>query len=261
MRRLLWMALTGLCAGCTSGYEEEAIASLPADTPVHRQLAIDSHEGFSEETIPLPVPKRPAVQAPAGIYELPAQKNHSGHIVRFAPDRRFTMQYTTSPDSVKVDEGTWAVSDGYIWLYKNNIAWGRYRWKGDTLQYFDPSSQKAYAMQKRSDIMENGAWKNKPAEGYIMFGVGTEPFWSVGFTRGDSLELLMADAGKALRLPVTSRTRSGDSVLVEAGTDSTAIRMILLPRFCSDGMSDNIYSQQVVVQYKGQTLKGCGVKF
>lgn len=261
MQRLLWMALFSLCVGCTSSYEEADIAPLPADTPLQTKLAVDSHEGFSDQEVVRPIPKAPVLSPPNGIYELSGHKNTSGHIIRFAPDRQFTMQYTTNADSIKVDKGTWAVSDGFIWLYKNNIAWGRYRWKGDTLQYYDPSSKQAYSMQKRPDILENNVWKNKPAEGYTVFGVGTEPFWSVGFTRNDSLELLMADAGKTLKLPVTSKMQSGDSTVLEARGDSALIRMTMLPRFCSDGMSDNVYSQQIVVHYKGQTLKGCGVKF
>jgi uncharacterized membrane protein len=33
---------------------------------------------------------------------------------------------------------------------------------------------------------------------------------------------------------------------------------MIYPRFCSDGMSDFLYTQQVKMVYKGKTYKGCG---
>jgi uncharacterized membrane protein len=264
MQRLfLWVFGVVLLVSCASGdpaQKELTSSSAPA---VEQQVSVDTHAArVAEPMNELPLPKPATIQAPQGIYELSnAGQPGTAHMIQFVSNQGFRMQYVESNDSVRVVEGTWAPSNGFIWIYRNNVAWGRYRWKGDVLQYFSPVSGKSFAMQKRPGILENKAWQNKPAEGLRIFGIGNEPFWSVGLTSTDSLQFLLADKGQPVNVPVREQLRKGDSLIYEGQNDSAVIRLVLLRRFCQDGMSDHVYPEQVTLQINGQVYKGCGVKY
>lgn len=168
MRRLFYgICGLGILAGCANGGPaEDAWETRPA-TSDQQQVTVDTHAAMAPETASdLPLPTPAVMQSPQGIYELrPDGKTNTAHIIQFLPGRNFRMQYGTTADSIQLVEGTWAASNGFIWVYRNNVAWGRYRWKGNVLQYFSPQSGKSYDMLKRTGILENTAWQSKPAEG------------------------------------------------------------------------------------------------
>jgi uncharacterized membrane protein len=170
-------------------------------------------------------------------------------------------KYSGHTDSVVTVTGTWAPSNGFIWIYKGHVAWGRYKWNGDNLEYYSPVAKKGFAMQKLSSILENNIWKRKLAENVAVFGIGNEPFWSIEQKGNDTLSFLLADKGVPAKMKLVNSFSSGDSVIYEAKSDSAALRMIVLPYFCSDGMSDHTYPNKILVQYNHQTYSGCGVKY
>jgi uncharacterized membrane protein len=203
------------------------------------------------------------IKRPSGIYEfvLPYQNDQKIlHTIAFyAGTYRLQEEYIGKKDSVVVTEGTWSPSQGYIWLYKDQLVRVRYVWKGDTLQYFNPGSDKKFSLAKLSPASSNPVWREKEKQGVILYGVGNEPFWSIEVSRHDSAVLSMPDWTSPLRVKLSSTNLNRDSTVYLADDDS--LRIVVFAYFCSDGMSDFTYSNKVSVIYKGRTYHGCGVSF
>jgi uncharacterized membrane protein len=171
---------------------------------------------------------------------------------------RLQEEYGDKRDSVVITEGTWAPSREYIWLYRDQIVRGRYLWVGDTLQYYSPRLKKTFPMQKVEPVAANDLWQRKREDGSLLYAVGTEPFWSVEVTGQDTLVVNMPDWTAPLRVKVAAETNTTDSTVYRDVNDS--IQLTVYPLFCSDGMSDFLYTQRIRMVYKGQTYKGCGEK-
>lgn len=254
-----------LLLSCAAGPADEASEVKTVDSivaPVTELPATDTNPGFAnEEPIAVENPVTPPpVKRPSGVYRFLLPGDEGGHIlhtVSFA-NGSFRLQEEFGPgwDSVSVTQGTWAPSAGFIWLYKDQVVRGRYTWKGDTLQYYSPRLKKSMAMEKLTSVRVNDFWQNKKAEGASLYGVGTEPFWSVELTRQDSLVVTMPDWNAPLRLKANRASATADSTVFTAAGDS--VRVVVYPFFCSDGMSDFLYTQKIRLVYKGQTYSGCG---
>jgi uncharacterized membrane protein len=203
----------------------------------------------------------PQIKKPSGIYEfiLPYEKDAMVlHTISFLPGT-FQLQEEYSRDSTVMTEGTWAPSQGFIWLYQGNVVRGRYAWKGDTLQYFSPRQKKKFSMSKLTPVTTNPVWQAKKKTGTILYGIGTEPFWSIEIKKQDSIVLSMPEWTEPLRVKLSGTARENKTTIYSAAADS--LQVIVSPFFCSDGMSDFTYSHKLTVQYKGQTFNGCGVVF
>jgi len=261
-----WVLLCGLSlTACGSEPKEESVStkvenstvtntsSAPIDTTVSVAKDTASHASYAVAEI----------KRPSGIYEflLPYQNDQKIlHTIAFYPGTyRLQEEYIGKKDSIVITEGTWSPSQGYIWLYKDQLVRGRYVWKGDTLQYFNPGSARKFSLAKLSPATANPVWRNKEKQGVILFGVGNEPFWSVEVSRHDSAVLSMPEWTSPLRVKLSSTNLTKDSTVYTADEDS--LRIVVLPYFCSDGMSDFTYSNKVSVTYKGHVYQGCGVNF
>jgi uncharacterized membrane protein len=231
-----------------------------ASAPAHTEIATDINSNVSPDTSIATVAPIPRIKKPTGIYRflLPYEGGDKIlHTVAFYPDSyRLQEEYPGKKDSIVVTEGTWAPSEGYIWLYKDQIVRGRYTWKGDTLQYYSPQMKKAFSMEKLSPAVANAVWQTKKKAGTQLYGVGNEPFWSVELTGNDSLVLNMPDWTAPLSLKLAATTPAKDSTVYTAGNDSLSVTVY--PFFCNDGMSDFLYTRRVKVVYHGQTYRGCG---
>ncbi len=261
----LWLAFGCLILlSCGTGPGEEASPTPTTDTsmPTASELpAADSDLNFAKEEEPAEEkPAPPAIKRPSGVYRFLLPGEDGGHILHTVSftDGQFLLQEEFGPgwDSVSVTKGTWAPSAGFIWLYKDQVVRGRYTWQGDTLQYFSPRMKKHFALEKLTSVRVNEFWQNKKSEGTLLYAVGTEPFWSVELTRQDSLVMTMPDWPAPLRAKAARASVSSDSTVYTAINDS--LRVIVYPLFCSDGMSDFLYSQKIKVVYKGETYTGCG---
>lgn len=214
---------------------------------------------------PLPVVETPRQKLPQGIYQaiLPLNGKMEQTIL-FNSNYTYNLQERyldgSQKDSTVKVTGTWSPSNGYIWLYKDQIVRGRYKWKGDTLQYFNPESKKAYFMQPMENISRNAGWMNKEKEGALIYAIGNEPSWSVEVAR-DSIFFFTPDLQTKLPLKIISTHQSKDSTVYIGGNDSTSIRLAVLPFFCSDSMSDYVYTNRVLVQFNQQKFSGCGSVF
>lgn len=204
----------------------------------------------------------PPIKRPAGIYRFLLPYGDAGilHTVAFYPSTfRLQEEYLYRPDSLVITEGTWAPSQGGIWLYKENLVRGRYFWKGDTLQYFSPRLKKRFSLEKLTLAAQNPVWQKKRAGGAVLYGIGTEPFWSVEVAKNDSVVFRLSDGKEPLRTKLTATAVENKIIVYTAGTDS--LQVSVFPYFCNDGMSDLAYTKKIVVRYKGQVYEGCGMRW
>lgn len=229
-------------------------------TQATQVTSTDTDNSQAMDTASLHTPVLPPVKKPEGVYRLllPYEGGKKVlHTVSFSSTAyRLQEEYPGKKDSVVVTEGTWAPSGGFIWLYRDQIARERYKWKGETLQYYNPQLKKSFSMEKPVPALANPVWQTKKKEGVVFYGVGNEPFWSVEVGRNDSLVLNMPDWSTPLKAKLTATDKTGDSAVYAAADDS--LQVTVYPFFCSDGMSDFLYTQKVKVMYKGQTYNGCG---
>lgn len=256
LKYYLYLAI--LAAGCTMPDEKKFQATMTMDSS--SLSASDSNTAVGEEAPALPEAAR--LRSPKGFYH--ASLPISGGIdqtIAFYSDYTYRLQesYRSAKDSVVVTKGSWTPSDGFIWLYKDQVVRGRYSWKNDQLQYYSPLLKKSFPMQPLQDILTNSSWKGKAAAGTAVFGIGNEPFWSVEVMGQDSLIFQLADRGNPLHLKIKTTERSADSTVYHASNDSVSIRLSVYPYFCNDGMSDQVYTHQVRLQFGHQSYKGCGV--
>jgi uncharacterized membrane protein len=262
--RPLFYFLLLLISSCTLPDEKKLDAVLqPVDT-----TSIQSNDTNTAQSDTLSAPLLPPVKKikrPKGIYRAILPLNGKmEQIVAFYNDYTFQLQekYTgTKKDSIVTVRGNWSPSDGYIWLYHDQVVRGRYTWQGDTLQYYSPASKKSYSMHALQDVMDNTAWQTKKQEGILLYGVGTEPFWSIEYNNKDSLSFQLADWTQPVRMKLAEKNNTPDSVSYSALQDSIPLRVTVYPYFCNDGMSDFVYRNKIRVQYKGQVYNGCGVLY
>lgn len=267
MRKLIPAALIFLCA-CGEEPEELSLDRLRIDS-AHQVSATeiattDTNSVFLSDTAGnVSEKKAPDVKSPSGVYQFVYPLNKQTkilHTVAFYP-QRFLLQeeFLNKADSLLVARGTWAPSQGFIWLYKDQVVRGRYTWKGDSLQYYSPTQKKAYSLTKLTPANSNSVWKQKQTNGASLYGVGTEPFWSIEITREDSIIFSRPDWSKPLAFTVSSRNQTPDSTVFISASDS--FKVVVYPYLCNDGMSDFIYTNRLSIQYRGQKLRGCGELF
>ena len=201
------------------------------------------------------------IRKPSGIYQtiLPFD-NKIEQTVVFNKDLTYRLEEKyPDRDSIVVTEGTWTPSDGYIWLYKDQIVRARYKWNGDKLQYYSPQLQKSFPMNALQDIMQNDPWKNKAKGGTIVYGIGNEPFWRIEYDDKDTISFQLADWERPVKMKMSSSFNTKDSIGYIAQNDSGKIHLTIFPYFCSDGMSDFTYHNKIKVQYNQQVYNGCGM--
>jgi len=267
-----WRVIFGLFFLAACGHEPEKAVTVTqttttsADSPLvnSSQTVVDTSSSLAKDDQPEPAISTPVpeIKKPSGIYQflLSAESTKILHTVAFYPTTyRLQEEYLNKKDSIVVTEGTWAPSQGYIWLYKDQLVRNRYTWKGDTLQYYSPRLKKNFSLTKLIPASNNKVWMDKKQQGVVLFAVGTEPFWSVEVNKRDSIILSMPDWTEPLRVKLSTKQKSGIGTVYKSTSDS--LQVTVYPYFCSDGMSDFTYTNKITVQYRGKTYQGCGLKF
>jgi len=118
-----------------------------------------------------------------------------------------------------------------------------------------------YALFKKNKTPENPSWKQKKSEGVDIIGIGGDPYWSVEIDNEKMILFKMATADKPVIVPVEKPSVTKDSTVYSIVTEAgNPLKILVLPRFCNDGISDHLYEYRMNVWYKGQFFKGCAVK-
>lgn len=202
------------------------------------------------------------IKKPSGIYHalLPLENKIEQTIV-FNNDFTYHLEekYPDIKDSIVITEGTWMPSDGFIWLYKDQVERGRYKWHADTLQYFSPALKKKFSMQQAHDALQNDSLQFKRKRGVMVYGFSKQPLWSIEYNNKDTLSFLLAEWKHPLKEKVKSTFNTTDSIGYIAGNDSAEIRLTVFPYFCNDGRNHWMYRNQIKVQYHQQIYNGCGI--
>lgn len=250
--------------GCSlSEQKKPNTVSKKTDTTIIQTNDANTASADTSDSMLLPAVKK--IKSPNGIYHtiLPLE-NKIEQTIAFNRDLTYQLQEKYSgaeKDSVIITEGSWTPSDGFVWLYKDQVVRGRYKWKGDTLQYYSPVIKKNFSMQQLQDANENKAWSVKGKKGIFLFGSGNEPFWNIELDNKDSISFLLSAWEHPLKLKIDSSFNRSDSTAYMGKNDSSQIRVTVFPQFCSDGMSDYVYRNKVKVQYNHQVYTGCGIIF
>lgn len=270
MKRIPIYLLAVLAAACTLPTDKKVEAAITDTANVATSennaaataAPAPKPEAEDHSTIPLPAPQ--TLRAPSGIYQtfLPLD-GRMEQTIAFFKDQTYQLQetYHAKKDSVVITRGNWSPSDGFIWLYQDQVVRGRYKWNGDTLQYFSPSLNKNFSMRPLNDALEHRSGVPAKDQDLLLFGSGNEPFWSLSYNSRDSVSFLLAGWSKPLQLRITSANDTRDSSFYTAASDSAAIRITVYPYFCNDGMSDLVYHHKVRVQYNNQVYTGCGMVY
>jgi uncharacterized membrane protein len=177
--------------------------------------------------------------------------------ILFTPDKRYKLEELTWGKSPmpKKTEGIWENKNGMIWMYQSGKAPLKFFLRKDSL--FTDSLQ--YALIKRQLATLNPSWKQKQNEGIDFIGVGTEPFWSLDIDNENMIQFKLSDWKKPVIVSLQKPAVTKDSTLYSLSSEGNPLRITIFPQFCSDGMSDVLYQYKVVVSFKGNTYKGCGV--
>ncbi len=186
--------------------------------------------------------------------------------VIFSPDKTYSREEMPwgSPGRPYQAMGKWERRDNKIILYSNGKAALQFRYRKDTLINVESNDNRQndsfkYILTRRSLATQNKSWNTKRSQGIDFVGVGNEPFWSLEIDNEKMIVLKLADWKKPVIVPVEKPFVKNDSTYYSLMSDNTAWSVTILPQYCGDGMSDYLYQQKVIVRYKGNTYKGCGV--
>jgi uncharacterized membrane protein len=258
----LWLVFSACTLPAEREAKKAAVKKQASTTTVIETL--DTNSATHDTSSNITLPKVQKVKKPNGLYRaiLSQDNNKIEQTIAFNSDLTYRLEEKYIPeDSIVISEGTWNPSDGFIWLYKDQVVRGRYKWQGNTLQYYSPQLKKSFAMDLLPEATQEPAWKSKGKEGVVVFGLGNEPFWSVEYNNKDTVSFILADWAQPVKMKIDSSFTTTDSTGYLARNDSAQIRVTVFPQFCSDGMSDFTYRHKIRVQYNKQVYSGCAITY
>ncbi|TNE53452.1 MAG: hypothetical protein EP344_14985 [Bacteroidetes bacterium] len=99
---------------------------------------------------------------------------------------------------------------------------------------------------------------------YDYWCIGTEPYWGVVISEKEgriSFKRMGDEVGLAMDWKAP-RTIDGTRVYETRDPASGALfRVAVRPESCSDGMSDRVYTHSVEIDWNGEKLRGCAVRY
>ncbi|HEY0067740.1 MAG TPA: hypothetical protein VGB46_10260 [Flavisolibacter sp.] len=243
------MAVTA-CNSNNSAGEAEIVP----DSPRHDgTLQQDTEMIIVDTSTAKPVSTR----APEGVYQSTLSQGRR-HTVAFYPDHTYRLEEEQGKNTTR-SRGTWKPTNGTIYLYRDQLLAGQYRWRDDTLLYL--SGRTEMPLGKLTSAEQNDVWRKKGGQGLEFFGVGNEPFWNIEVDEQKHIAFHLADWEKPIRFKPSRRVTSGDSIVYNTSNDTATLSLTIYNRFCSDGMSDYIYPNKVKVIFKNQVFEGCGLVY
>lgn len=254
-----WYLLLLMLYACGNVGREPSIMASPDSLPPI--IDADTLLPVSKEDTTITL-QTPPVKKPYGTYRFYStiDSMRMEHTIKFLTNQTYRLEEKYHNDSIVSTTGTWAISNGSIWTYRQQLLRGRYQWKNNVLQYTSP--EKSYPLTRIPEITENKVWTEKRKQGISFFGIGNEPFWNIEIGPSDSIQFRMAEWNKPVKFRITGKTNTSDSVFFSGATkDSILITLTILPYFCNDGMSDFIYPKKIRVNYNQQEFSGCGMLY
>ena len=225
-------------------------------------IAMDAHV-TADSTSPAP-PVSVPVKDPEGLFRFnyTIDSQHVEHTIQFNQDKSFRLEEKYYPgEKVVVTNGHWSPSDGYIWIYNQQVLRGRYKWNGDTLQYYSPSRNQAFSMMQSPSILSNKVWQEKRKQNIKFFGIGNEPFWSVEVSKDNKIFFQLSEWNAPKTFTVTNSGNSEGNLVFNGTGDTSMISLTIYSQFCSDGMSDFVYPRKVNIQLGTTSFSGCGMLY
>jgi len=178
--------------------------------------------------------------------------------ILFTDDKKYRLEEVSwgKTGVAKKTEGIWERKNGLIWLYQPGRIPLRFFLKKDSL--FTDSLQ--YALGKKQLASTNTAWNRMANDGIDFLAIGNEPFWNAEIDNEKQIKFRLADWSKPVIYQIQQPVVSKDSTVYKLSPDENPLTITILSEFCSDGMSDFLYQNKVIVKYKGMTYTGCGIK-
>jgi uncharacterized membrane protein len=162
-------------------------------------------------------------------------------------------------------EGRWLTTNDQLQLLVNNAVVKRFAVTNKGLKEVSltgaPVTLYSNSYLSRKIIgADNIAWMEKKAAGIDFFALGNEPFWLMEIDKDKQISFLQVDSTQPTVFPYVAAIQQNGQYIYNTETGTAGMQIIITPRFCSDGMSDNWYEYKVEAKYNGITYVGCGVK-
>lgn len=249
MKQLLFIAACGVFFACN---QQGSNGTFATDTIKQDNTLIKDTVAALPDTI-VPV----ISNAPIGIYQGSIQKNGAPvqHTVAFYPNHTYRIQEVENGKMITNAKGKFTTNNIQLQT-ANNI---NYLWKDRVLMLVQNGRQNP--LQKMMSARDNKPWAAKEKEGIVFYGVGNEPFWNVSVHAQKGIDFHLADWKEPVHFLPAKPIENADSIVYRTGNDSAKLQVVIYPLFCSDGMSDYTYDQQVKVIYNRKVFNGCGIMF
>ncbi len=206
---------------------------------------------------------------PLGAYQgMFPSKGYEGiqHTIIFSDDKKYSREEIVwgSATPPKRADGKWERKEGKIWLYHNDKPVMKFRLRKDTLINVEANSTTVkdsmqYVMTKSNLASDRPSWDKKRSEGIDFVGIGNEPFWNLEIDNEKLILFKLADWQKPVIVAIEKPVINKDSTFYSLQIEDSRWSVTIIPRFCSDGMSDFLYEYETIVRFKDSAYKGCGV--
>lgn len=161
--------------------------------------------------------------------------------------------------------GRWQMQDGRVILTSNNATIAQYALAGNQLVYLDEASMQArkkiqavQGMLQRRNFVRSKKIDPNYLDGIDIVGFGTTTAWSLDITHDKAIQFAVPGMDAPVTFSPVAPTINGDSIIYNIVAENDRMRVVLIPGYCSDGVSKNLYDYKVSVQYRGKTFNGCG---
>ena len=159
--------------------------------------------------------------------------------------------------------GEWRVNGDLVELFQKNKPAVIFRLINDSLfavkiNDIPIRDSLKYLLTQKELAGERQIWRQKRAEGIDFVGMGNEPFWNVEMKKG-TMRFRLMEWKKPIAASIREVEKNNDSTVYHLVSDKKEWTVTVLPKFCSDGMSDFLYQHKVKVNYGNKHYNGCGI--
>ncbi len=168
-------------------------------------------------------------------------------------------------DTLIRSTGHWSLNNENIVLFSEKLVIGKFRPVNDSLLTMErqgtimsDSSSRRFALVKKENGGESATWKKKAEAGATAYFIGTEPFWSLEITAKNEILFTQASPSKKHVFNDIKQVDSPGTRFYSGANNTDSIQVSIREGFCSDGMSDRLYSHQITVLFNRKDFRGCG---